>query len=165
MRGSHWKRFSWTCELGVAGSQVITRVRRMVLSRLMETSDLALACACQHFGLQRQPPDPCSSSTHPEASQSIPPYMFLALYELLPLRWSPKLVVCEQVNPCTAPKGKCLGLQQPSVLLGIHCALIFTARSYTDSSSWHWCPDVSTAFFYFPSWPEVLWRVIIYIPP
>ena len=85
--------------------------------------------ACLSFS----PREKRSSSLALKPDNSVPPYMSLVLSGSLP-----SLVL--RVSLCLGPLSGCLGLQQPGPLSHLmESILVFTAGSYRDSFSQHWC--------------------------
>ena len=68
---------------------------------------------------------------------SVPPRVPLVPFKLLPQCWSSERVNLNK-SMCCFFKGDCLRL--PKFLLPTQSPLVFVARNYGDSSSWHWKP-------------------------
>ena len=84
-------------QVGLGGASGNHQGEWPVLARLMETQIWHLPASsvqgkahqrnhslCQHFCLGES----CPFNSHPKPGNSVPPCMFLALYELLPQHWS-----------------------------------------------------------------------------
>ena len=78
-------------------------------------------------------------SSHLNARHLVPPHMPLVPFKLLPWCWSSEGVNLSK-SVCGFFKRNCLGLQRfhPPTQL----PLVFAARRYGDSSSWHWNPGL-----------------------
>ena len=89
---------------------------------------------CQDFCLAES----CPYSSCPRVSTSTPPCMSLMTFELLPWCCNSEGVNLRRSMLRTF-KRYCLGLHKPC-LTEAQFLLVFTARSYEESSSWHWNP-------------------------
>ena len=67
---------------------------------------------------------------------SVPPFMPLLPFKLLPWCWSSEGVSLSRESVCGFFKRNCLGLQK--FLSSIQSLLVFAARSYGGLSCWHW---------------------------
>ena len=111
-----------------------------MLARFINT-DLAPRDTCPLGGgrVQQRPACPLvpgrnvPSALALKPDNSVPPYMSLVLSGSLP-----SLVL--RVSLCLGPLSGCLGLQQPGPLSHLmESILVFTAGSYGDSFTQHWC--------------------------
>lgn len=90
--------------------------------------------ACQHFC----PGQSCPSSPFPKPDNSVPPYMSLALIELLPQHWSSQPMSSSARKSMWGLLRGMPEIPEPLYLIWTEFPLMFTARCCGDDSFWYW---------------------------